>query len=467
MLTFKRTSGIFIPKKYEDEDFYLQIKDHLTRYTKDYTTSVYTTNYFYEETDNGMKIPRFFPIEKYVQCKVINEMGSGQPIEITHNITPKNKTQESAIKHLLSNNGILRLDAGMGKTVISIYVMATLKVKTFILVHRQSLVDQWIERILEYSSIERDDMGILTSSNFKENLSSKKIILCTDQAFMAIMKRKEDEFKDSLIEADFGLLIADEVHTSVGAPGFSICSLNIPCNRIIGLSATPYRWDGNGDIIDYHLGKIFSIESRDGIMDASVVVLLFDSKLVNTRQKYMYWGGQFQRARYLNLLRKSKIFMAIVRKLISQLEDKSREVIFVAERLKLLDDCMEICSLESKTTFTSGVSLDSVLDKQMIFTTPGKMRDGIDISHKDCLVMTSPISNIAQIVGRVVREHENKKKPLIFDMIDLNIKDIKRTFAKRLTYYDSNGWPIKYIHANRGKFNVIEKNKALNLIFGG
>ena len=94
------------------------------------------------------------------------------------------------------------------------------------------------------------------------------------------------------------------------------------------------------------------------------------------------------------------------------------------------------------------------------------MRDGIDISHKDCLIMTSPISNIAQMAGRIVREHKNKKKPLIVDMVDLNIKDVCQTFVKRCDYYEAHNWSIKYVHAHKKKFNTIDKNKAMNLIYG-
>jgi len=460
---FIRTSGILIPKKFKGEDFYHQIKSHLTRYMKDFATSVYTSKEFFIENEKGMIIPRFFPVQKYISCEIIDNTSQGEKININHNITPKNSIQEQAIEHFLKNNGILKLDPGMGKTVISIYILATLKVKTFILVHRHSLVDQWIERLLQYTDIDRSEIGILSTSNFEKVISEKKIILCTDQAFITMLRLKKKEVHDVFEKANFGFLIADEVHTSVGAPTFSICSLCVSAKRILGLSATPYRWDGNGDIIDYHLGPVFTIESREGVLDATVRVLFFDSGLLKSRQKYMYWGGRFQRSRYLMVLKKSNVFMELCRKIISQIEC-DRDVIFVAERLKLLDELMKMSSLESKIKFTSGIKLENVLDKQMIFTTPGKIRDGIDISHKDCLVMTSPISNIAQITGRVVREYENKKEPLIIDMVDLNIKDIKRTIFKRLEYYESNGWVVKFIHAKNRKFEVLDRNSAITLL---
>jgi len=467
MLTFKRKSGIFIPKEYENSAFYIGVKNKLTRYIKDYNTSVRHTLYFYEENENGMKIPRFFPIQQYVNCKIEDCIDKGKKIKIKTNIVPKNNIQEKSMQYLINNNAVLQLKPGMGKTVISIYVLAQLKLKTIILVHRQSLVDQWFERILQFTDLDSSNIGILSSFNYQDVLISKDIIISTVQSFMAAERKNKIDFEKYLEDAQIGLFIADEVHTSVGAPTFSKCSLNIPAGtRVIGLSATPYRWDGNGDIIDFHLGNVFSIDSCEGIMGSKVVTILFHSGLLASRKRYLYWGGKFQRSRYLTILRKSNILMAIIKKLINQIEN-DREVIFVAERIKFLDECMKICKNENKINFISGVALEDVLSKQIIFTTPGKMRDGVDISHKDCLVMTSPISNIEQMVGRIVREHENKQTPIIFDLVDLDIKDISRTFYKRCTYYESNKWPIKFIYANKGKFDVIAKNEAMMLIQKG
>ena len=67
MYTFYRGSGIFIPKKYEHEQFYFQIKEFLKRRTKSYNTSDYVTNQFYLESDKGLLIPRFFPLDRFIQ----------------------------------------------------------------------------------------------------------------------------------------------------------------------------------------------------------------------------------------------------------------------------------------------------------------------------------------------------------------------------------------------------------------
>ena len=94
--------------------------------------------------------------------------------------------------------------------------------------------------------------------------------------------------------------------------------------------------------------------------------------------------------------------------------------------------------------FTAGHSLE-VLKERTTYTTPGKMRDGIDVPWKDSLILTSPISNIAQVCGRVTRTNKDKLKPSIIDMVDMSCKPIRNTIHSRLTYYEKKEWDINYM----------------------
>jgi superfamily II DNA or RNA helicase len=246
----------------------------------------------------------------------------GEIINITHNITPRGETQERAIDYMLKNEkGILQLSPGVGKTVISIYMIAQRKRKSLILVHRDSLADQWRERFLQFTNLKTEDISRLTSAKFEDALQ-KPIIISTTQTFISLLKRKRKDFLIALNDAKIGIFIADEVHTSVGAPTFSECSIHMPSKYTYGLSATPYRYDGNGDIIEYHLGPIFVDEDTEGTMDARVSVFLLNYDIdTPARRKYIWWGGEFQRSRYLNMMKKSKPFQEAIRGLLNKLKD--------------------------------------------------------------------------------------------------------------------------------------------------
>ena len=60
-----KRSGILIPIKYKNSESYVKIKEFLARRTRAYTTSEYTINVFYLESEKFLLVPRNFPIKKY------------------------------------------------------------------------------------------------------------------------------------------------------------------------------------------------------------------------------------------------------------------------------------------------------------------------------------------------------------------------------------------------------------------
>jgi len=458
-----KRSGILIPSKNKHKKSYERIKEHLCRRTKEYNKSNYIYNIFYLESDKFLLLPRYFPVHKYFgACEIHDQRHEGKLIDIKHNITPRNKTQEKAINYLMNNeSGILQLEPGVGKTVITIYMIAERKRKSLVLVHRDSLANQWKERLLQFTNLNEDNISRLTSPTFKEDLE-KDIIIATDQTVISLLKRYRKKFLLALNKANIGIFVADEVHTSVGAPTFSECSIHIPAKYTYGLSATPYRYDGNVDIIKYHLGEIFEDDDETGTMKARVTVILLDYEIdTHHRKTYIHWGGEFQRARYLNMLKRSKPLETVMRGLLSRLKDE-RDLICISERLKFIDELYKWTNSNSKAKFCGSAGLETLKSK-VTFATPGKCRDGIDAPWKDCLIMTSPITNIKQLAGRVVRSHKGKQIPIIIDLVDYGSKEMYRTFYARNNFYKDKGWNIQYFIFN-GKLMPIDEEVVFSII---
>lgn len=473
MIDIIRRSGLLIPKKYENEQFYWTIKEFLTRRTRKYNTPDFTVNKFYVENDDFLIVPRFFPIEKFVSCNINDLTDEGQPINIQHHIVPRNDTQKRAIEHLLkSRNSILELEPGVGKTVVSIYMVAERRKKTFILLHRDSLADQWKgeknadppQGFLSFTNLTESDVKRLTSSTFEEDLK-KPVVICTDQTFTSLLKRNRYKFLKALDQAGIGIFIGDEVHTSVGAPTFSECSIYIPAKYVYGLSATPYRWDGNGDIIRFHLGKVFIDEDVEGLMSAKVTVLLLDYGIDTPKRfRYLHWAGEFQRARYLNLIKRSKAFIGVSKSLLKKFK-VDRDVLFIAERLKLIDLLFDWLKCSSKSKFTGSAKIDQ-LKFDIVFATPLKIRDGVDVPRKDTLIISSPVSNIKQLTGRVLRPKKGKKEPIVIDMVDIGCEDIRRTVHSRLNFYKKKGWKVQFVVVFGKKIKVIDYKSAMEILKG-
>ena len=80
--------------------------------------------------------------------------------------------------------------------------------------------------------------------------------------------------------------------------------------------------------------------------------------------------------------------------------------------------------------------------------------------------MTSPISNIEQLIGRVLRTKEGKKTPIVIDMVDYGSDDIKRTFYSRQSYYDDKGWAVKYLLFKDDKLKKIDRQVTMDILEG-
>ncbi len=460
-----KCAGLLIPlNAYKNTEEYIRIKDFLTRRTKDYNNDTYTINKFYIESDNYLTVPRNFPLNEYIISPYIKDIThKGEDINITHNIIPRNQVQLDAINYLMNNNdGILQLLPGVGKTVISIYMIAERKKRTIILVHKNGLAEQWKERLLTFTDLKESDISRLSSKTYEDDLT-KSVIITTAQTFLSLIKRKYNNFLTSLYKANIGVFIADEVHTSVGAPTFSQCSIYIPAKYTYGLSATPYRADGNEDVIKYHLGEVFQSDDTEGTMEPTVSLIFTDYGIdIPRRRKYLYWGGTFQRSRYLNQMIKSVVFPSLIKNLLLKFKD-NREIICMLERIKLIDSLYDWLPAESKSKFCGSATLD-VLKKAITFSTPGKCRDGIDAPWKDCLIMTSPISNIEQVAGRITRFVKGKQYPIIVDMVDYGSKYMSSSYFNRKKFYQTKGWKTQYLLYKDNELKVIDEQVAYELL---
>jgi superfamily II DNA or RNA helicase len=460
--------GYRIPSKFKDQFYYKEIKKKLTISIKDYYSKEIIKTPYYYETPKALLIPRLFPIEDYIQKGFIGEKEKYQAkkIKIKSKITPRNKIQTDSIDYLLHNpNVLLQLPPGSGKTVISIHVLCTLRFKTIIFVHRESLIEQWHDRIIEFTNAKESQIGYLSSNSYEDVLENSDIILSTVQSFNAILRNEKfkDRFLRFLYHSGIGLMIGDEVHTTVGAPMFSLASLLTPCHRTIGLSATPDRNDGAFKIMKYHLGEIYESPYASGTMDAEINVMLFDFELVENRQKWLFWDGQFQYSRYYQILRKSKIFRHVLHSVLQGLIDDNRHIVVMVERIKFIDELIKEFKDYDCVKFTAGVK-NEILSHKIVLTTPGKMRDGVDAPWKDTIIFTSPVKNITQAIGRIIRTYENKQTPIVMDFVDTGIKNISNTFFRdRLPYYRKKNWTVNYYAIENGSFTKMGQDKAFRV----
>ena len=137
--------------------------------------------------------------------------------------------------------GLLDLPCGFGKTSLSLYILSKLRKKTLVLVHKEFLFNQWIERIQQFLP----DARIGKIQGPVIDIENKDIVLGMIQSIS--MKEYDPE-----VFSSFGLTIIDEVH-HISSEVFSNTLFKLVTKYMLGLSATPKRKDGLSKVFEWYL----------------------------------------------------------------------------------------------------------------------------------------------------------------------------------------------------------------------
>jgi superfamily II DNA or RNA helicase len=457
-----RNSCLNIPLIYKNESWFLPFVSQFARKEEDFQdqTKSYIKKYYHVNKDTMMGMfPRFYPIEQTLGFSVTESIPTGKIIDITVKSTPRNKIQEETVKFLLTNNkGIICLSPGEGKTVIAIMAVSQARKKTIVFAHKDFLIDQWKERFLEHSIIDKTQIVRLTTKTYKEDLKAS-VVLCTLQTMCRLIEVVPD-LQRELFESNFGFAFWDECHT-VGAEQFSKSALFTSANKVFGLSATPKRSDGNEDILHYHLGHTFIPKNTDSsVMQPKVIAVMFDHGVMTSDARYIMQCLEFDkqrgikepafnRDRYLKrlLTSKSSKYLKYLSPIIKQISSSDRIMILLSERIKILDVLSGYCVNKNEVGFflpREEKERDSNLkNKRLVFSTYQSCRDGVDKQEVDCLVMATPCGNWEQAIGRSIRPVQGKKQPIVIDVIDTGYDEFKNWGLRRLDKYRQKGWQVE------------------------
>ena len=81
----------------------------------------------------------------------------------------------------------------------------------------------------------------------------------------------------------------------------------------------------------------------------------------------------------------------------------------------------------------------------ILFGTQAIFSEGISLDDLSCLILGTPVNNeplLTQLIGRVIRQKENKKDPVILD-IHLKGNTARRQASNRMGYYMKQGYKIQ------------------------
>lgn len=385
-----------------------------------------------------------------IKVKIRDERHKGTPVLVEFKGALREDQQEAMTALCAHDTGVLAATTAFGKTVLAAAMIAERGVNTLVLVHRQQLMDQWVERLSEFTILEEKEIGRLGGGRRK--LKGK-----VDIALLQSMVRKG--VVDDRI-ADYGHIIVDECH-HVSARNFELAVRRAKARYILGLSATVTRKDGHHPIVFMQCGPVrHQVQARAHLstneLSKEVIVrpTSFRSTFPESQDVRQHYTALIE-----ELIRDESRNEAILRDVRSALVAGARPLVLTerTEHLALLasrlqeDGNIRVVTLQGgmkKRELREAVEATGTREggPPMVLIATGKfVGEGFDDPELDSLFLTLPVSwkgIVAQYAGRLHRRSPGKTLVRIYDYADVNEPMFARMFDRRCKGYEQLGYTV-------------------------
>jgi superfamily II DNA or RNA helicase len=444
MNTYLGQKGYTINKSELSIEKQIKIRDDLTikPFTMGAPSNDMKTFPVYRESPNKFYIPHYYGIEHFGQPKQY-KISEGNNIHIEFNGKLR-ENQELVVDTYLNymnkvgfGGGLFELPCAYGKTVISLNIISQLGKKTFIIVHKEFLMNQWIERIQQFLPTAR--IGKIQGPII--DIDDKDIVIGMLQSLS--MK----EYPSSLFES-FGLTIIDEVH-HISSEVFSNSLFKLVTKNMLGLSATMNRKDGTTNVFKMFLGDIIFKGKRDEERDVIVRAIEYYVDDDDFNEVKLDYRGKPQYSSMISKLceynRRSEFILKVLSDMLR--ENSAQQIMILAHNknvLKYLHDAITHRNIASVGYYVGGMkemALKETETKKVVIATYAMASEALDIKTLTTLIMATPKTDIEQSVGRILREKHSS--PIVVDIVDSH--DLfKNQWRKRKTFYKKENYKIIY-----------------------
>ena len=398
----------------------------------------------YQENEHKLYLPKAYGLQRFGKPDINKLENSGDDIQLEF-LGSMRENQIPVIETFISacqkqGGGLICLGCGFGKTIISLKIVSLLKKKTLIVVHKEFLLNQWLERINEFLPEAR--VGRIQQN--KVDIIDKDIVIAMLQSIS--MKDYPKDTFDS-----FGFVALDECH-HLGAEVFSKALPKITSKYMLGLTATPDRKDGMKKVFENYLGNIvYCIRGRE---PEKVLVRLINYHCQDIKycQEQFNFKGQINSPKMINQLSEDPVRLQLVIQQIKISILENRKILILSDRRNHLSDCKEaidklgICSTGYYVGGSKPETLKESEEKDVILGTYSMASEGMDIPLLNTVILATPKSDIEQSVGRILRQKKEHRvvDPLIIDIID-QTSNFKRQSLHRKRHYKKSNYIIEQI----------------------
>jgi superfamily II DNA or RNA helicase len=400
----------------------------------------------YRESGNKFYVPHYYGVENYGAPKQY-KISEGNDIDLEFAGILRDYQEPVVNKYIDYCNdvkyggGLLELPCAWGKTSASLYILSKLHKKTLVIVHKEFLMNQWIERIQQF--LPKARVGKIQGPII--DIHDKDIVIGMLQSLS--MK----EYPASTFES-FGLTIIDEVH-HISSEVFSNSLFKLVTKYMLGLSATMNRKDGTTKVFKMFLGEVIFKGKRDEPMNVVVHAIKYEVDDDEFNEVKLDFRGNPAYSTMISKLceynRRTEFILKIVSDMLSV--NPNQQIMILAQYkniLKYLHDAIAHRNIATVGYYIGGMkeqALKATEGKKIVIATYAMAAEALDIKTLTTLIMATPKTDIEQSVGRILREKHSS--PVVVDIIDSH-NLFQNQWRKRKTFYKKENYKIIYTNSN-------------------
>jgi len=393
----------------------------------------------YLESANKLYIPKYYGIETFGPAiDNLGDVGDNINLKFRGELRDYQVDIMDTFMKLFKENkgGILNLKTGGGKTALALYIISVIKKKTLVIVHKEFLMNQWIDRISQFLPDAR--IGIIQAN--KINIDNCDIVIGMLQS-ISQRNYPEDTF-DS-----FGLNILDEIH-NFASNCYSRAFPKISTQYNLGLSATVKRKDNMERILSWHIGPVFSPNGNsNNFGEVNCFMLPFSDP--NYQQTFLNFKGNVNMPKMINRMVESPNREKLIIDLLKHFSSVGRKTLVLSERRRQVESLnQKLNELGiSNGLCIGGVKqsdLDNIIKTDVLLATYSYVQEAFDVPELNTLIFATPKSDIIQASGRILRQIPEHRKyiPVMVDIVDSTTGMIKKSNVRK-KYYNQSDFTIK------------------------
>ena len=428
----------------------------------------------------GMNIGRlesYFDVNATIDKKV-DPFDRGIDIKLA--FMPRDEVQKEAIRFVLGMQEYeytkhksqlsINLTTGKGKTYISIVSAAVLKVRTIMITSSIGWIDQWKDRIMEYTDTRSNEIYVIAGIssiarivNGKENIDKYKYILASHMTIKSYGdKYGWHKVGELFAKLRVGLKIYDEAHIDFD----NICSIDFATNtyKTLYLTATPARSDPSENrIYQEAFRNVPAINLFDDDNDPRTryIAISYSSHPSPEEISRCMNAYGFNRIGYCSYITERPEFYKLLRALMTIIFRKGKTLIYIGtnEAIMKVYNWMRVCYPEIAdqigiytTLITNKEEKEQQLDKMIILSTTKSCGAAMDIKGlKLTIVLAEPFKSKVIAIQTIGRTRDVGTDYI--DIVDTGFSHLNMYYHEKLKVFQKYATETAIVRLNDKQLN--------------